>query len=90
MTSQFYLPVYRLAVFRRKKDINLLTLFCYCCFPESEREKIIVILFIRHFILNTACDTQIDLAVKIFRQELTLAFCAQPGHLQRLQGMELF
>lgn len=28
---------------------------------------------------------KIDLAVKTFRQELTLASCAQPGRLQRLQ-----
>lgn len=53
-------------------------------------EKIIVVLFISHYSNKLRCVRfKIDLAVKISRQELTLASCAQPGHLQKLQEGEV-
>lgn len=57
-TFQFPVSECCSALFCRRKEINLLTLFCYCSFPESEREKIIVFLFIRHCVLLTEYDTQ--------------------------------
>lgn len=49
-----------------------------------------MVLFISHYSNKLRCVRfKIDLAVKISRQELTLASCAQPGHLQKLQEGEV-